>query len=115
MLHLYGLKTCDTCRKAMKALGAAGIAYDFHDVRADGLTKKQLAGWADAVGWEALLNKSSATWRGLADADKEDLNRQKAIALIAAHPALMKRPLIERDGTEVYVGWTKDVCDALDV
>ncbi|MCB2113614.1 MAG: Spx/MgsR family RNA polymerase-binding regulatory protein [Parvularculaceae bacterium] len=113
MVDVYGLKNCDTCRKVRKELDRAKIAYDFHDVREAGVTKAQIARWAKAAGWEKLLNKSSATWRALADADKAELTEAKALALMAANPALIKRPVIERDGTDVFVGWTKDVADAV--
>ena len=113
MLTFYGLKTCDTCRKAKKALDGAHIDYDFHDVRDDGVTKKQLAGWAQKVGWTTLLNKSSTTWRGLPDAEKTGLTEAKAVALMAANPTLIKRPIIERGDTEVFVGWSKQTQDAL--
>ncbi len=105
-LVLYGLKTCDTCRKAQKALEAAGRAPTFHDVRADGVSKAQLQEWAKAVGWETLLNTRSTTWRGLDEAAKADIDDAKAIALMLEHPTLIKRPVIESaDG--VSVGWSK--------
>ncbi len=108
---LYGLKNCDTCKKAMKALDAAGMKIEFHDVREDGVTKAQLAKWAKAAGWEKLLNKSSTTWRGLDDADKDGITEKKALTLMAAHPTLIKRPIIENGPTQVFVGWSKDVQD----
>ncbi len=110
---LYGLKNCDTCRKVRKELDAAKVAYEFHDVREDGVTKAQISRWAKKAGWETLLNKSSTTWRGLADADKTGLTEAKAVSLMAAHPALMKRPIIERGDTDVFVGWTKDIAAAV--
>ncbi len=109
---LHGLKNCDTCRKALKALQSAGRQPDFHDVRLDGVTKAYLTKWARAAGWQALLNTRSTTWRGLADNDKADVDEKKAIALMEKHPALIKRPVIEAGG-KVTVGWTKDVQDAL--
>lgn len=111
-LTLHGLKNCDTCRKAVKALEAAGVAFTVIDVRDDGVTKKQIETWASAAGWEALLNTRSTTWRGLPDRHKIGVDEKKAIALMAAHPTLIKRPVIEAGGT-IYVGWTKDVQDAL--
>lgn len=112
-MNLYGLKTCDTCRKAIKALKDAGVEFKVVDVRDDGVTKKQLETWAKAVGWEALLNKSSATWRGLPDEDKQGVDQKKAVALMAAHPTLIKRPVIERGPTQVFVGWSDDVLKAV--
>lgn len=108
---LYGLKNCDTCKKARKALEAAGKKAGFHDVRADGVTKAQIAKWAKAAGWEKLLNKSSTTWRGLSDAEKDGVTEKKALALMAEHPTLIKRPVIEKGSTQVFVGWSKDVQD----
>lgn len=103
---LYGLKTCDACRKAIKALQGAGVAFDIVDVRADGVTKKQIEKWAKAVGWEKLLNKASTTWRGLSDKEKAGVDEKRAIALMAEHPTLIKRPVIEAGG-KVFVGWSK--------
>jgi len=108
-LILFGLKTCDTCKRARKDLDAASARYAFHDLREDGVTKAQIAKWAKAAGWEAMLNKASTTWRALPDADKLGLTESKAVALMAANPTLIKRPLIARGDTQVYVGWTDDV------
>jgi len=107
-MNFYGLKTCETCRKARKALDAKGVEYAYHDVRDDGVTKTQIAKWAKAVGWEKLLNKSSTTWRGLSDADKTNIDEKKAVALMAANPTLIKRPIIENRSTRVFVGWTEE-------
>ncbi|MFN0024476.1 MAG: arsenate reductase [Parvularculaceae bacterium] len=108
-LDVYGLKTCDTCKRARKELDAAGVAYAFHDVRDDGVTKAQIAKWAKAAGWETMLNKASTTWRALPDDQKTGLTEAKAVAMMAAHPTLIKRPLITRGDTEVHVGWTDAV------
>jgi arsenate reductase len=108
-LKFYGLKNCDTCKKVRKELDAAKVDYDFHDLRDDGVTKAQVARWAGKAGWETLLNRSSTTWRSLPAADKAGLGEAKAVALMAAHPTLMKRPIIERGNTDVYVGWSSDV------
>ena len=113
LLHLYGLKTCDTCRKALKALDAKGVDVAFHDVRAEGVSIKQIERWASAVGWERLLNKASTTWRALPDSDKEGVGKAKAIALMAAHPTLIKRPVIERGSTEVHIGWSDETRKAV--
>lgn len=102
-MRLYGLKNCDTCRKALKALNNAESV----DVRADGVSDEVLARAFDQFG-DALLNTRSTTWRGL-DAEERE---KPALELLAAHPTLMKRPLIEVDGT-LYLGWGKDVQAAL--
>lgn len=101
----YGLKTCDTCRKAQKELRAAGKSFDVVDVRADGVSADKLLAWTKKLDWQKLLNTRSTTWRGLDDADKADVTIEKAIALMATHPTLIKRPVIEIDG-KLYVGWT---------
>ncbi|WP_375205397.1 Spx/MgsR family RNA polymerase-binding regulatory protein [Hyphococcus sp.] len=110
-MNLYGLKNCDTCRKAKKALDGAHVRYAFHDVREEPPTKMQIGRWAKAAGWEKLLNKSSTTWRGLSDAEKDGVTEKKALALMAAHPTLIKRPVIENGPTQVFVGWSKEVQD----
>lgn len=111
-LSVYHLKTCDTCRKAIKTMSAAGHDLTLIDVRADGVPAEELAHIAEAAGWEKLLNTRSTTWRGLGDADKADMNAAKAIALMSEHPTLIKRPVIAREtsgGALISVGWTKDV------
>lgn len=110
-MNLYGLKNCDTCRKAKKALDGAHVRYAFHDVREEPPTKMQIGRWAKAAGWEKLLNKSSTTWRGLSDAEKDGVTEKKALALMAEHPTLIKRPVIENGPTQVFVGWSKEVQD----
>jgi len=112
MLTMYGLKNCDTCRKALKWLDAEGIAHTFIDVRKDGITEADIQGWADAVGIDSLLNRRGTTWRGLSDADKAKGEGAGAVALMAAHPALIKRPVFV-SGTKVQVGFTDSVKDAL--
>ena len=111
-MNLYGLKTCDTCRKAISALKESGRAVVFRDLRADGVSKKQLEAWAKAVGWEKLLNKASTTWRGLPDAKKAGLDERKALALLAENPTLIKRPVIEAEG-KIFVGWSAATREAL--
>lgn len=98
-MNLYGLKTCDTCRKAVKALPDA----NYFDVRKDGVPADVLAAAYDVFG-DKLVNKSSTTWRGLDEAERA----RPALELLAEHPTLMKRPLIMRDG-QMWLGWTKDV------
>jgi len=102
---IYGLKTCDTCRKAQKELRAAGREFIAIDVRADGVSTDKLREWAQAVGREKLLNTRSTTWRNLAAKDKDNIDEAKAISLMAENPTLIKRPVIEAGGA-VYVGWS---------
>lgn len=96
MTTIYGLKTCDTCRKAIKALPGAA----FRDVRAEPLTGDEIAAFLDAFG-DKLINRASITWRGLDEAERG----QPPAALLAAHPTLMKRPVIRSDGA-LHLGWT---------
>lgn len=109
---IYGIKNCDTMKKARAWLEARGVDYRFHDYRAEGLDAATLAGWSDALGWEKLLNKSSATFRGLADADKGDLDGNKAARLMLAEPTMIKRPVLDVDGAYA-VGFRADVYEAL--
>ena len=103
MIVIYGLKNCDSCRKAVKLMEAGGAAYRFHDLRADGLPADRLAIWLERAGWEALVNRRSTTWRGLPEAEKADLDGARAAALLARHPTLIKRPVGEA-GEELLVG-----------
>lgn len=93
MLTVYGIKNCDTVKKALKWLEGEGIAYAFHDLRADGLDAAEVRRWVDALGWESVLNRRSTTWRELSDQDKDGLDAAKAVALMVAHPTLVKRPV----------------------
>lgn len=109
MITLYGIKTCDTCRKAMKALDAAGRAYTFVDLRADVDLKALAPEWIASVGTGTLVNRKSTTWRSLSEADKAKADSAAgASELLAAHPTLVKRPVIETGG-DVFVGWTGEV------
>lgn len=102
-MEIFGLKTCDTCRKAIKALTAADISFDYKDVRKDGVPADVMA-QAHATFGEKLINKASTTWRGLTD----DQKTSDPLELLQANPTLMKRPLIVRDGT-MTLGWKADV------
>ncbi len=95
MVTVYGLKNCDSCRKARKFLKERDIHYTFHDVRTDGVDIQMLERWADRVGWEKLVNKKSLTWRTVPEKARQDLNRNKALALILSEPTLLKRPVLE--------------------
>ena len=110
---VYGIKNCDTCRKALKWLDGKGIDYRFHDFRADGLDDRDLAKWISAVGWETLLNRRGTTWRKLPEADREDVDRSRAAGLMLEHPTLIKRPVFDT-GSEVIVGFSAKEQAALD-
>lgn len=108
MLTIYGIPNCDTVKKARGWLDAHGQAYAFHDYKKAGIDAATLERWADAVGWEPLLNRAGTTFRKLADADKADIDRTKAIALMLAHPSTIKRPVVEGAGP-LLVGFRPDV------
>ncbi|MEL6380116.1 MAG: Spx/MgsR family RNA polymerase-binding regulatory protein [Pseudomonadota bacterium] len=106
-MELYGLKNCDKCRAAMKALDNAGIAYVFHDIREASLSTDDLSRWIDATGLDAIANKRSTTWRALPDAQKALLEKDAA-SLLLSHRTLIKRPVIVL-GKDVSVGWTDKI------
>lgn len=107
-MELYGLKTCDTCRKALKTLEAAGRPARLVDVRAEPLGADQLAAFLAAFG-DALVNTRSTTWRGLSEEER----KRTPADLLAARPALMKRPVIRAEDGTLYLGWGKEVQAAL--
>ena len=107
MIALYGIPNCDTVKKARVWLDANGIAYAFHDYKKEGADPARLAKWADAVGWEPLLNRAGTTFRKLDEADRADIDTAKALALMAAHPSLIKRPVVEYRGG-LLVGFKPD-------
>ena len=105
---IYGIKNCDTVKKARSWLEGRGVAHRFVDFRVDGLDPGDLARWKGAVGWEKLLNKASATFRGLSDADKAGLDGKKALVLMQAHPTLIKRPVLDVGG-KITVGFKPEI------
>lgn len=107
-LTLYGLKSCDTCKKALKALAAAGREVTFVDVRDEADLPARVPVWLTAVGPKVLVNRASTTWRGLDDAQKASADADPAPALIA-NPTLIKRPVIETADGTVLVGWRGEV------
>ena len=111
-LTFHGIPNCDTVRRARAALGARGVAYRFHDSRRDGVDMAALKRWAARVGWERLLNRQGTTFRRLPDEVKADLHEPRALALMAAHPAAIRRPVAE-DGETLLVGYDADAYAAL--
>lgn len=97
MLTVYGIKSCDTCRKARKFLAENDIEFRFHDLRDDGLDSQMLKRWADRIDWEKLLNRKSLTWRKIPETDKEGMTRDRAFALMLDQPTLIKRPVLESE------------------
>ena len=95
---LHGIKNCDIVKKTRTWLAANGIAHDFHDYKASGADPAKLRAWVDALGWEVLLNRAGTTFRALPDADKTNIDAEKAIALMLAQPSMIKRPVVEGPG-----------------
>ena len=106
-LTLYGIPNCDTVKKARDWLSARGLAYAFHDYKKAGADPAKLAAWAWAAGWEKVLNRAGTTFRKLPEADKLGLDAAKAVALMAANPSCIKRPVLEHPGG-VLVGFKPD-------
>ena len=101
---IYGIKNCDTMKKARAWLDSHGVAYEFHDYKAAGIDRIHLESWSGEVGWEVLLNKAGATFRALPDKDKAALTERKAIALMMAQPSMIKRPVLDAGG-KLLVGF----------
>jgi arsenate reductase len=95
---LYGIKNCDTMKKARAWLDARGVAYRFHDYKAEGIDRARLEAWAQSVGWEMLLNRAGTTFRKLPDAERANLDERKAITLMLDQPSMIKRPVLDLDG-----------------
>jgi len=101
---IYGIKNCDTMKKARAWLDTKGVAYSFHDYKSDGIDRKSVESWSKKVGWEKLLNRAGTTFRKLPDAEKNNLTESKAIALMLAQPSMIKRPVLELGG-KLIVGF----------
>ena len=110
-VEFYGIPNCDTVKKARTWLEARDIAYTFRDYKKEGADPAKLFAWNDAVGWEALLNRRGTTFRGLSEADKADIDRNKALRLMEANPSLIKRPVLEHAGG-VLVGFDAGAWEA---
>jgi arsenate reductase len=106
-IDLYGIANCDTMKKARAWLTAHGVAHTFHDYRKEGVDRALLARWCDAAGWEALLNRRGTTWRRLAEAEREGVDRSRAMALMAANPSLIRRPVLVA-GDRVEIGFSEE-------
>jgi len=105
---IYGIKNCDTMKKARAWLDSHGVAYGFHDYKAEGIAKDKLKHWSDELGWETLLNRAGTTFRKLPDGDKEGLNERKALALMQAQPSMIKRPVLDLGG-KLLVGFKPEI------
>ncbi|MGQ3676592.1 ArsC family reductase [Xanthobacter sp. TB0139] len=108
---IYGIKACDTMKKARTWLDTHGVSYSFHDYKKDGLLRPVLEGWAQQLGWSVLLNRAGTTFRKLPEADKSELDADKAIALMLEHTSLIKRPVLDLNG-QLLVGFKPEAYEA---
>jgi Spx/MgsR family transcriptional regulator len=111
-ITLYGIKNCDTVKKARKWLDDHSIQYQFHDVRADGLDQQMLDHWLQSAGWETVLNKRGTTWRKLDAATQQSVNANTVSELLLEYPAMIKRPVLDTEGT-ITIGFTPDNYQAI--
>lgn len=102
---LYGIKNCDTVKKARKWLESEGIDYRFHDFREDGVNKKQVESWVKELGWETVVNKRSTSWKALDEQVRNTMDATSAVAAIMAQPTLVKRPLLDT-GSARHIGFS---------
>ena len=101
---IYGIKNCDTMKKARGWLEKRGVTYKFHDYKSAGIERSMLEGWARQAGWEALINRAGRTFRALPGKDQVGLTEKKAIALMAAQPSMIRRPVLDVGG-QLFVGF----------
>jgi Spx/MgsR family transcriptional regulator len=107
-ITIYGIKNCDTMKKARAWLDKHGVDYAFHDYKSTGIEREQLERWSKKVGWETLLNRAGTTFRKLPDKDKNGLSEKKALALMLAQPSMIKRPVLDPGGGKLLVGFTPE-------
>ena len=107
-ITIYGIKNCDTMKKARAWLEARKLAYEFHDYKALGIDKARLEAWAGKVGWETLLNRAGTTFKKLPDADRENVTEKKALALMLKQPSMIKRPVLDT-GKKLVVGFKPEI------
>ncbi|PZO90948.1 MAG: ArsC family reductase [Sphingomonas sanxanigenens] len=105
---MFGIVNCDTIKKARSWLEAHGVAYAFHDYKAEGIDAETLARWSAELGWDKLLNRAGTTFRKLPEADREGLDETRAIALMVAQPSMIKRPLLDL-GDRRLLGFKPDL------
>lgn len=105
-ITIYGIRNCDTMKKARSWLDAHEVLHDFHDYKVAGISRAKLEAWANAVGWEVLLNRGGTTFRQLPDEEKQNIDERKAIELMLEQPSMIKRPVLER-GRTLLVGFSE--------
>ncbi|MPZ57558.1 MAG: ArsC family reductase [Rhizobiales bacterium] len=108
-ITIYGIKNCDTMKRARAWLDSHGVAYTFHDYKAAGIERERLERWARNVGWGVLLNRTGTTFRKLPDKDKQAIDARKAIALMLAQPSLIKRPVLDLGHDRLLVGFKAEL------
>jgi arsenate reductase len=107
-VEVYGIKACDTMKKARAWLDAKGIAYTFHDYKTEGIERATLEGWVDRLGWEVVLNRAGTTFRALPESDKTGLTAAKAVGLMVKQPSMIKRPMLVA-GRDLIAGFKPDI------
>jgi Spx/MgsR family transcriptional regulator len=107
MTTIYGIRNCDTMKKAFTWLDDHGVRYAFHDYKTAGIAISHLGKWSKQVGWEVLLNMRGTTWRRLAPEQRENVDESKALKLMSEHPGLIRRPVLE-NGKELLVGFVPE-------
>jgi arsenate reductase (glutaredoxin) len=108
-ITIYGIKNCETMKKARAWLDKRGVAYSFHDYKTAGIERERLQRWEKKIGWETLLNRAGTTFRKLPDEDKSGLDAKKAVALMRKQPSMIKRPVLELDGGKLLVGFKPEL------
>lgn len=108
---IYGIKNCDTMKKALAWLDDHGVAYTFHDYKASGIDRSHLEAWTAGAGWETVLNRAGTTFKKLPDEAKADLDQSKAIGLMLAQPSMIKRPVLEANG-KLLIGFKPEIYTA---
>jgi arsenate reductase len=108
-ITIYGIKNCDTMKKARAWLDKQGVDYAFHDYKTAGIEREQLERWAKKASWETLLNRAGTTFKKLPDKDKDGLTEKKAIALMLAQPSMIKRPVLDLGGGKLLVGFKPEI------
>jgi arsenate reductase (glutaredoxin) len=108
-ITIFGIKNCDTMKKARTWLEGHGVAYVFHDYKAEDIDRRRLRDWSGRVGWEVLLNKAGTTFKALPEVEKQGLDEDKAIALMLAQPSMIKRPVLDLGTGKLLVGFKPEV------
>lgn len=111
-ITIYGIRNCDTMKKARAWLDGHGVAYAFHDYKASGIERARLQGWAAKVGWESLLNRAGTTFRALPEPEKQDIDEERALSLMVANPSMIKRPVLDLGRGRIVVGFRPELYEA---